>query len=184
VPAADTPRPNTPKPRLKPPAPDERLRNQFTWQISLIRLGDSVRDGVKCTWEQQGGTSIEGYLAGLDSEYFLVFEPYTVGGPDKVRHAFHEHLVSRAMNVRVTIHPENTFEDEVAHPQMCPRVDSFREWVEASIPKAPALPVAQPPKTGNVHPRPVPRAPRPHPGAATPGPYGPLVTPQFTAKKG
>jgi hypothetical protein len=184
VPAQDTSSSHTPKSRPQAPSSEERLRNQFTWQISLIRLGDSVRNGAKCTWYQQGGREIEGYLAGLDSDCFVVFEPCTKGTPSEPVHTFREHLISRGLNEDIVVHPENTFEDEVAHPQMVARVESFREWVENVVPKAPALPVATPPRNGKPAPRPVPRGPALQPGASSLGPYGPLTTPRFTSKKG
>ena len=193
MPAPDTSRSTTPAPRPqqepkkaapKPPTPEERLRNQFTWQISFIRLGDSVRNGSKCTWYQQGGKEVEGYLAGLDSDVFVVFEPYAAGTPNDPTHDFREHLLSRGLNLDIVVHPENTFEDERAYLKMADRVESFREWVEKTVPKAPVLPTATPPRTGKPTNRPVPRAVVPQPGTTSLGPNGPIFPPRFTAKKG
>lgn len=188
MPAQDTYRSNTPRPRQQqqPPTgragasrpgpkpeltPEQKLLQELTFSISLQRLRESVEHGWKCIWYQQNDLEIEGYLAGIDREYFIVFEPYEDSNGE---HLFREHLTSRGLNLDIVILPENTFEEELAHPLMVPRVEAFRHWILRGQSKGPAAPVATPSRTGTPAQRDVSRNWTPHPGTTERGPVSPM----------
>lgn len=190
MPQQDTYRPNQRKPGpppsrpqdraqpQRPPykTPQERLLDELSFSISLQMLRESVEQGCKVTFHQFGHDDVTGYLAGMDREYFFVYVPdpaYTERTEDPYE-GFVERGVSRGLNTGFTIHRQNTFEDELAHPKMAPRVDDFRHWYVRSASKSPSGPVRQgPPRNGRPHGGDVPRNWQKQPGTDTVGPSHP-----------
>lgn len=164
------------QPRFVQKTPQERMLDELSFAISLQMLRESVEQGCKVTFHQFGHEDVIGYLAGMDREYFFVYVPdpgYTER-TESPYEGFFERGVSRGLNAGFTIHRKNTFEDELAHPKMAPRVDSFRAWYVRSDSKSPSGPAKQgPPHTGKSYGGDVPRNWQKQPGTEAVGPSHP-----------
>lgn len=157
-------------------SPEDKLRQELTFSISLQRLRESVENGWKVTWSQFDGEKVCGYLAGMDREHYMVYIPdpaYTERNDDP-HDGFFERALSRAMSTGFELHRTNTFEDELAYPKMFPQVNLWKQWYVRSASKSPGGPAKQgPPRTGQPHNGDMPRNWTPPPGQPAGGPAHP-----------
>jgi hypothetical protein len=126
----------------RPPTPEEEVRRDLAFSISLQRLGESIEHGWKISFKEFDGEITTGYLAGMDSEYFLVYVPdpdYTVVTDDP-HDGFFEKGIARGLNPTFELHHHNTFEDELSHPKMVGQVEDWRQWYAQARSEEAAVP--------------------------------------------
>jgi len=68
-----------------------------------------------------------GYLAGMDDDTYLILQPTSTRGVDKI-------LLPKTHILWIQMHEERTFRDEMLHDEMEPIVTPFLNWINKTYP--------------------------------------------------
>lgn len=94
---------------------------------SVREIAQTVRYGRKVTFLVFDGDPIEGYVAGMDEDYFYVLAPNADGK------GFRRWYINRAGNPAFELHAESTYGNEPQREAMDVIIAPFRGWVSSHV---------------------------------------------------
>lgn len=90
--------------------------------MSRKQIARTVLNGQQVTFESPSGSMVRGYVYGMDDYHWAVVSP---NGQTS--------LVHKAGAPVIRIHPECTYEDELAKDDLEPLIRPFRQWVSEHV---------------------------------------------------